>query len=215
MGLVREGNSELFKKIDPIIDLICEEIDNDQKLKRLLFYLTKSPLLDVGKSYSGDLYYQRDLSCSLMKPQKIDVSKNNDGSKIIQTEQILYKSIYQGEKITEKKPLIFVYNDKNQINKRKLTEIDTIMVDILVPYDSDQLIEKKRIHEIMIRIGELFHNAKTDNETSKIIGDLTFSIADGNIFESKITKSTDINIVSIPIEVVGLCVRGYNDGGIC
>ena len=53
MGLIRNGKSTLFTSLDGIVDLIANEIDNDQEIKRLLFYLTKSPLLDIGISYTN------------------------------------------------------------------------------------------------------------------------------------------------------------------
>ena len=50
MGLIREKGSysTIFKKIDGIIQLICNEIDNCQEIKRLLAYPTYNPLATLS-----------------------------------------------------------------------------------------------------------------------------------------------------------------------
>ena len=164
MGLIRNGKSTLFTSLDGIVDLIANEIDNDQEIKRLLFYLTKSPLLDMGISYTNKRYYQRDLECSLLKPQTIDVGKIQNGKETIKTEQILYKTSFQNDKISDDYPVIFCHSYKDDI---RLTGENIFLIDIIMPIIYDELVDGTRLHKLMVRIGDLFHLTETDEISSE------------------------------------------------
>ena len=209
MGLIRNGKSTLFTSLDGIVDLIANEIDNDQEIKRLLFYLTKSPLLDVGISYTNKRYYQRDLECSLLKPQTIDVGKIQNGKETIKTEQILYKTGFQNDKISDDYPVIFCHSYKDDI---RLTGENIFLIDIIMPIIYDELVDGTRLHKLMVRIGDLFHLTETDEISSEELnGNYKFRVYQGiTITEEKLVKSKDSVIVTIPIGVTCVNARGNN-----
>lgn len=209
MGLIRNGKSTLFTSLDGIVDLIANEIDNDQEIKRLLFYLTKSPLLDMGISYTNKRYYQRDLECSLLKPQTIDVGKIQNGKETIKTEQILYKTGFQNDKISDDYPVIFCHSYKDDI---RLTGENIFLIDIIMPIIYDELVDGTRLHKLMVRIGDLFHLTETDEISSEELnGNYKFRVYQGiTITEEKLVKSKDSVIVTIPIGVTCVNARGNN-----
>lgn len=211
MGLIKEeGKSNLFSTLDEISNLMVKEIDNDQEIKRLLFYLTGSPLASQGRDNSGELFYQRNTTLSLTKPQKIDVSKNKDKSKIIETQKILYNTAWQNEKISEEYPIMFVHSYQDEVD---LVGENIFMIDILIPIGYDSLKDgTTRLHRLMQRIADIFHNAVADEESAKLIGDCKFKISNRfSIREEKIVKSKDILACTIPISVT--CVNARSIGG--
>ena len=209
MGLIRNGKSTLFTSLDGIVDLIANEIDNDQEIKRLLFYLTKSPLLDIGISYTNKRYYQRDLECSLLEPQTIDIGKIQNGKETIKTEQILYKTSFQNDKISDDYPVIFCHSYKDDI---RLTGENIFLIDIIMPIIYDELVDGTRLHKLMVRIGDLFHLTETDEISSEELnGNYKFRVYQGmTITEEKLVKSKDSVIVTIPIGVTCVNARGVN-----
>lgn len=209
MGLKRNGKSTLFATLDGIVDLLAEEIDNDQEIKRLMFYLTKSPLLEIGMNYKGERYYQKDLECSLLKPQTIDVSKDQDGKKTIKTERILYKTSFQNEKISDDYPVIFCHSYKDSAS---FTGENIFLIDIVMPVIYEELIDGTRLHKIMVRIADLFHQVETDEESSELLkGNYKFRIYEGiTITEEKLVKSKDSVFVRIPIGVTCVNTRAIN-----
>ena len=209
MGLIRNGKSTLFTSLDGIVDLIANEIDNDQEIKRLLFYLTKSPLLDMGISYTNKRYYQRDLECSLLEPQTIDIGKIQNGKETIKTEQILYKTSFQNDKISDDYPVIFCHSYKDDI---RLTGENIFLIDIIMPIIYDELVDGTRLHKLMVRIGDLFHLTETDEISSEELnGNYKFRVYQGmTITEEKLVKSKDSVIVTIPIGVTCVNARGVN-----
>ena len=213
MGLIRNGKSTLFTSLDGIVDLMANEIDNDQEIKRLLFYLTKSPLLDVGMSYKGIRYYQRDLDYSLLKPQTIDIGKEQNGKNIIKTEQILYKTSFQNDKISDDYPVIFCHSYKDEVD---LVGENIFLIDIIMPIIYEELVDGTRLHKLMIRIGDLFHEAETDEESSKELnGNYKFRVYDRiTITEEKLVKSKDSVFVRIPIGVTCINARSNDNGRI-
>ena len=210
MGLIKNGKSTLFTSLDGIVDLMANEIDNDQEIKRLLFYLTKSPLLDIGISYTNKRYYQRDLKCSLLEPQTIDVGKTQNGKETIKTEQILYKTSFQNDKISDDYPVIFCHSYKDDV---KFTGENIFLIDIVMPIIYDELVDGTRLHKLMVRIGDLFHLTETDETSSEELkGNYKFRIYQGiTITEEKLVKSKDSVIVTIPIGVT--CVNARGDNG--
>ena len=110
MGLIRENGSysTTFKKIDGIIQLMCEEIDNDQEIKRLLAYNTYNPLVNRSNTYDSKIYYQRDITDTMLSDINIDVSKLQDNSNILQLPQCIFDMGWNSSKDIELKNAIYV-----------------------------------------------------------------------------------------------------------
>lgn len=207
MGLIKQGNSTTFTKIDGIIKLIVDEINSDQEIKRLLTYLTKDPLANISYSYDNKKYYQRDLTRNLLKDEIIDVSKLQDGSIKIDSKAPLYHYGWCDEKISYEYPNVFVSHIQSQSN---LIGKSTFKISILVPFDYIDLYEMgDRGHKILERISYLFNKTKTDKESSEVLGDLEFEV--GKAVEGKIANSKSISIIEVPIYVSLINCRSDNN----
>lgn len=201
MGLIRKNTeSTLFTKIDKVIDLLTKEIDNDQVIKRYLTYLTREPLKERSTSYDDKTkYYQRDITTSLLDNQKIDISKNKDGSKFIETPPILFPYPYQQEKISKDYPTVFVYNYTYECEGTIGENI--FKIDILIPslYLELKPYGENRSHKIMERIAYLFDGCETDKESSNKLGaNLKFELID-LAKESKLVKSVDSTLIELQL----------------
>src|SRR5574344_1643723 len=105
MGLIREKGSysTTFKKIDGIIQLMCNEIDNDLEIKRLLAYPTYNPLVARANTYDDKTIYQRDISKSMLSDISIDVSKLQDSSNVINLSQCIFDMGWNSSKDIDRK----------------------------------------------------------------------------------------------------------------
>lgn len=203
MGFKR-GNttSTLFGKIDKVLKLLVDEIDSDQELKRYFSYLSYEPLKSRSTDMNNQLMYQRDITTSMLNPQKIDVSKIGTleaNKKYIELPQILFPQPYAEEKISQNYCTLFVHNWKyscDDIIGRNIYSIDILVPStyILLKPQSDS-----RLHKIMERLAYLFDKVELDDESAKDLGNLEFRII-GTPTESKVNKTNDITIISIDIE---------------
>lgn len=196
MGLKKRlGTSNLYTKLDPIINLIAEVIDNDQEIKRLMCYMTKSPCTNKGRTYDGKLIEQRDLKNSLLEDSEIEIKTINGNTETKTIEKRIYKSSYIAEKVTSNFPVMFIhsyYDDVKQFGN------NIFAIDIFVPSVYEELVYTNRLHDIMIRIADLLHNSETDIESSEELGNLTFKIKQGSS-EGKPAKS--INTITTTIKI--------------
>ena len=202
MGLIREKGSysTTFKKIDGIIQLMCNEIDNDQEIKRLLAYPTYNPLVSRANTYDSKTYYQRDITNSMMDKVSIDVSKLQDGSNIINLSQCIFDMGWNSSKDIELKNAIYVSHYYSGV---ELVDNAMFIVTIIVPSDYNRLLMQTnttRSHAIAQRIINLFDKARVDEVSSVELGDLEFRLGN-KISEGKITKGVDATIIEIPISV--------------
>ena len=73
--LINQFNVNDSKKISraaAIVQYLCENIDNNQDIKRLCRYLTPDPLADYAIDYGNNVFMQPDLNESLMSNVKND-----------------------------------------------------------------------------------------------------------------------------------------------
>ena len=217
MGLIRESGSysTVLKKIDGIIQLMCNELDNDQEIKRLLVYDTYNPLATRSNTYDNVTIYQHDINNSLMDKTSIDVSKNQDGSNILKLSQCIFDLGWNSSKDIELKNAIYVSHIKTYT---ELVGKSMFIITIIVPSDYNKLFMQTnttRSHAIAMRVIDLFDNVVTDEKSSKEdgLGDLRFKLTD-KINEGKITKGVDATIIEIPIGVDLINCRADINGGI-
>ena len=217
MGIKR-GNttSTLFTKIDKIVTLLVNEINNDEVIKRYLLFLSKQPLETKSIDYNGNILYQNDV------PERIDCGVTYITSKVGVTpvitrtsNQILFAQPYSEEKINSEYCTMFVHN--YSYDCRDIVGSNIYMIDILIPSGylniqsvGSTLIES-RLHKIMERIAYLFDKVETDEESSIDLGNLEFKII-GKPVEEKVNKTNDITIVTIAIETKLIGARKDNNG---
>ena len=208
MGLKKRlGTSNLYTKLDPIINIIAETLDEDQELKRLMCYMTKSPLAKRAKTNDGKLIEQVDLKNSLLEDEDVEI-KTVNGNKETQTmAKRIYKSSYISEKVTESFPVIFIHSYYDEVRK---FGSNIFSIDVFVPSIYEELMYTNRLHDIMIRIAELLHEVETDEESSEELGDLIFKIKQGST-EAKPAKSVSTTMTSIKITVND--INSIVDGG--
>ena len=213
MGFKR-GNttSTLFTKIDKILKLLVDEIDNDQEIKRYFSYLSYEPLKSRSTDMNNQMMYQRDITTSMLNPQKIDISKTGTlevNKKYAELPQILFPQPYAEEKISQNYCTLFVHNWKYSCDD--LIGRNIFAIDILVP--STYILLKpqsdSRLHKIMERIAYLFDKVTLDEESAKELGNLEFKII-GTPIEAKVNKTNDITVTTIAIETKVINTR--NDG---
>src|SRR5574344_283307 len=217
MGLIREKGSysTTFKKIDGIIQLMCNEIDNDLEIKRLLAYPTYNPLVARANTYDDKTIYQRDITNTMMDKVNIDVSKLQDSSNVINLSQCIFDMGWNSSKDIELKNAIYVSHYYSGV---ELVDKAMFIVTIIVPSNYNRLLmstNTTRSHAIAQRIINCFDNCKTDSKSSKEdgLGDLEFNLG-GKINEVKVTKGVDSTIIEIPIEVKLINCRASNGRGI-
>ena len=205
MGLNR-GNttSTLFTKIDKIITLLVNEINNDEIIKKYLVFLTKQPLATRSTDRNNTMIYQSDLPKRI--DSKITYITSKEGVTPITTrtsEQILFAASYSYEKINSEYPTLFVHNYSYDCNS--IVASNVYMIDILIPsmyinvQSAGSTLIENRLHKIMERIAYLFDKVETDDVSSADLGNLEFRIV-GKPTEEKVNKTNDITITTIAIE---------------
>ncbi|MBN1075961.1 hypothetical protein DVV91_16695 [Clostridium botulinum] len=212
MGLIRHDTvSTKFQKIDDIINLLVTEMDNDQELKRLCTYLTYQPLSDKSTDMSGNVIYQRDIITSMLKEQKICVSKSIDKMNMLYKEmkvpQILVPYCFQEDKILKEQVSLFVHNFRNDLDSQ--IGANDFVIDVLVPSKYQELkpYGVNRLHEILKRLSYLFDYVETDDESSETLGNITFNVV-GRPVEQRINKTNEITIYSVIVRTKLINARG-------
>lgn len=217
MGLVRyNSKSTVFTKIDKIVNLMVNELNNDEELKRYLLFLTKQPLENYSIDNNGTKIYQYDIPKDLTKENKYCISKPNSSNPKYRTSpRVIIPYLYEEEKVTSENPMMFVHNSSYSCND--LVDSNVYSIDILVPSDYIEIqangenYYENRLHKIMERVADIFDDTYTDKETSKEIGDLKFELI-GVVYEERIGKSNDITISTINIRTSVINTR-MNNGG--
>lgn len=217
MGLVRNGSKATsFVKIDKIINLMVNELNNDEELKRYLLFLTKQPLENYSVDNNGTKIYQYDIPKDLTKENKYCISKPNSSNPQYRTSpRLIVPYLYEENKITSENPMMFIHNSSYSCND--LVSSNIYGIDILVPSDYIKIQSdgenyyENRLHKIMERIADIFDDTYTDKETSKEIGDLKFELI-GVVYEERVGKSNDITISTINIRTTVINTR-MNNGG--
>ena len=217
MGIKRNGTtSTLFAKIDEIITLMVNEINGDEIIKRYLTFLTTQPMENKSIDKNGTVLYQYDVPSRLDVPSvKYRVVKTPRvwATDYRTSEQILYPSPYNADKVTGNYPVLFVHNYSYDCNN--IIGSNVYMIDILIPSEylnvnsvGSPIIES-RLHKIMGRIAYLFDKVSLDDESREYLGDIEFKIV-GKPTEEKINKTNDITITTIAIETKLINCRSTN-----
>ena len=204
MGIKR-GNttSTLFGKIDNLINLFIDEINDDEIIKRYLVFPTKQPLETKSVDYSDNIIYQYDIPKKINCPIKYCISKPTATTKEYrECDQVLFPYPSEDSKITGVYPMMFVYNYVYSLAKyNNLIDTNLFKIDILLPLNYIEIFPygESRLHKIMERLAYLFDRVELDEESQKILGDIKFRLVD-NCVEQKINKTNDIITTTLYIE---------------
>ena len=217
MGLKRENTkSTLFSKLNKINNLLVDEIDNDQEMKRLFSYLTYQPLLERSMNIDNKMIYQPDITSTMTREQKLCISKPTSTKKeYLNLEPILYPYPFQEEKVNSEYCVCFIYWATSHVKSYDYICDNIFYIDVLVPIKYIELkpYGENRGYTIIDRLAYLFNGVSLDEESQKELGDLRFEVV-GTVASGRITKSNDIIRFTVPIKVSDINARYGNMDGI-
>lgn len=202
---IKGTKSQKIRKISVLLKYIIDTIDSDPDIKRLMTYLTGTPLSSSGKGYDGKIIKQPDLTHSLLK----DYSVNG----VVVYEKNLFDSRFNSDIEVLTKNQMFVHSTRSRINEKNGTQRIEFYVDILIAqnYEYLQNYGEKRTYEIAARIADILDNVTIENsDIVDIVGNVK-TVIDGDIVSSRLSKTNNIILLSIPIVVDCISVRIRED----
>lgn len=197
--------SQKIRKISVLLKHIIDTVDNSQEVKRLMNYLTLTPLSSTGKGYDGKIIKQPDLTHSLLK----DYSVNG----VVVYEKVLFDSMFNSDIETLTKNQIFVHSPISRINDKNNTQRIEIYIDILIAqnYEYLQNYGEKRTYEIAGVIADLLDGIYIENsEIVDIVGNVK-TVIDGSITTQRLSKTNNTILVRVPIVVDCMAIRIRED----
>lgn len=193
------GESKKISRASTISKYLCEKIDNNQDIRRLCRYLTLDPLADYAFDYADNVVMQPDLNDSLLENVKDDVVSRGC------EKRILYKTMFSDKVIETNSPLIYVYCDTTSFYSQRggNSSVGTMLFYIEVIYDlsTEELIDwQYRSWTIGQIIMDLFDEVVvTEEEYSKLIGNIKFRIGEIPITNKKLSPNVSLGVLSIPL----------------
>ncbi|MFR2887394.1 MAG: hypothetical protein ACLTDM_04235 [Clostridium butyricum] len=156
-----------FGYIPPMLKYICEQIDNNQKIRRYMRYATPLPLSPRSESYDKNsiIQEQPDLKCSLMA----------DGDEGV---RCLY-NCYALDQDNYTVPYIFVYpSNSNQIMTGTARCLFTVVVIISGKYEELKNYGELRSFMIAEEIAQVIDNItiESSNPLYQDLGNIKFEI---------------------------------------
>ncbi len=222
---VKEGTvSSKFKRVVPLKSILLDLIDNNQEIKRLARYYTKTPLINRGLGYDGVLYSQPDLKDSLTLPVVEDKNASSTAKK-----RVLFNYAISNDVIDERQVMIYVHSPKssfnpNMVNGRPSYGIDEIVgkhffdINIAYPLEFNELdsVHEERANKIACLISDLVDGYEITNKSEyhKYVGNCVFRIA-GEYTDLRLGVS-DYMMITIPLYVFvfgGNIPKGKLGGG--
>ena len=199
-------SSQKLYRVSPIKNYIIDKIDNNQKIKRLSRYLTTTPFLNKGMSYSGEMVHQPDLLDSLKEKTVLD-------SLASVSEPVLTAYPFSEDILSEKKLKIYVYSPRTEISSpyrgrnHDLVCQHTFMVEIVYPmaYDRIEPNGQERANLIACEVLNEFDGVGVDETLKELVGECEFEIL-GDITNLRLSKAGYM-ITSIPITVSFIGIR--------
>lgn len=194
-NLKNATSSQKFRRITALRKYMLDAIDDDQAIKRLMRYMTKTPLAKKGVQYDGKLIEQPDLTTTLRE----DTSEG---------EMVLFTGIFDPDMETIYKNYIFIqhYDTYTYDDVMQKTNFN---IHILVDdkYNKLKNYGEERIYEIADRIAQLIDDHTIDDEDLvDCIGHVQFKIR-GRISEMRLSKTKTITLLTIPVEISNSVMR--------
>ena len=193
------GDSKKISRASTIVKYLCENIDNNQDIKRLCRYLTPDPLADYAIDYGNNVVMQPDLKDSLLDNVKQD--KVSQGCE----KRILFKTMFSDKVAESLCPLIYVYCDEVSFFDERggSSKIGTMLfyIDIVYDINTEELIDwQYRSWTIGQIIMNMFDEIPiTDKEYVKDVGNINFQVGRMAIANKKLSPNTSLGVLSIPL----------------
>ena len=178
---------------------LCVNIDESQDIRRLCRYLTLEPLAEYAIDYDGNIIMQPDLQDSLLDKTKVDVVSKGC------VERILFRTMFANKVIESLNPLIYVYCDEinfhNHRNGSQAIGTMTFYIDIVYDIATEELYDwEQRSWSIGQIIMDMFDSVPiTDEEYTKLVGNITFTVGANTIVNKKLAPNTTLGVLSIPL----------------
>ncbi len=199
--------SAKLRRIVPIKNFIIDLIDNDQDIKRLTRYYSKTPLLNRGVGYDGGKIVQPDLLDTLTLP----IVKDNSVSETAKG-RVLFSHAFSGDVLAERQVTIYIYCYKSTYNPNITTNrayhgIDEVVgkhffnIDIVYPLEFNDLDSRheERANQIACKITDLIDGVYIENEFQEFTGNCQICIA-GEVSDLRLSTSGYM-IMTIPLYV--------------
>ncbi|MEG1309393.1 MAG: hypothetical protein RSA91_01060 [Bacilli bacterium] len=173
--------SNKAKMIQGIKDYIIQKINNNQDIVRLCRYLTKTPLLEIGETYNGELIEQDDINVGLLIPLLDKRDENGVYSELpsIQSrDRILIPYAFDDSLMTQQQLYIFVSNPRTKFSDYYIT--GEYIFEVIITYSTDYNILEpygdERVLKILEKFCEDFDDKYNDDKSQEKIGEIKFSI---------------------------------------
>lgn len=209
------------RRIVPLRNFIAKTIDENQNIKRYCRYYTKTPLLNRGIGYDGRMYQQPDLVDSLEGVIIKDKTASNTA-----TSQILVKSAFSGDVLSERQVSIYIHCPSSTFNPHVGTSKISygsynvighhfFEINIVYPNEINALdsVEQERAYEIANEIIDALDGQGVDEYTKEFTGDCEFSV-EGNMTDLRLgTSGYMVLTIPVVVGVVGSRVSKGKLGG--
>lgn len=205
--------SAKIRRITPLKNYIVRSIDENQNIKRLCRYYTRTPLLNKGRGYDSSLIKQPDLIDSLLHPVV-----NDKGVSSTARGQILYKTAFSGDVLDERQVSIYVHSPRSSFNPNmvsgrtnygtdRLTGKHFFTIEIVYPTELNELdsLEQERATEIACEILDMLDEKYVDEHTSVYTGHCQFHV-EGEFTDLRLSTSGYM-VITIPIWVSVFSIR--------
>lgn len=202
MPYIIDKDAEKSTKLDRtsiLTKYLCINIDENQDIRRLCRYLTLEPLAEYAMDYDDNVVMQPDLQDSLLEKTKNDkVSKGCE-------ERIIFRTMFANKVIESLHPSIYVYCDEinfyNQRNGSQAVGTMLFYIDIVYDISTEELLDwEQRSWSIGQIIMNMFDSVPiTDEEYTKLVGNITFTVGANAIVNKKLAPNTTLGVLSIPL----------------
>lgn len=206
--------SQKLYRVSPLKNYLVEKIDNNQNIKRLCRYMTKTPTYNKGMAYNGVLINQPDLSDSLLYPVKTD-------EQATVKEAVVIPYAFTEDVLAERRLTIYVHSPRSLFNinaasNRPNYGTDELMgkhlflVEIVYPteYNAIEPYGQERANLIACEVLNMVDNLTVEGELSQLVGECIFKV-EGEITDLRLSKAGYM-ILSIPIWTTITGVRSDN-----
>lgn len=188
-----------LRNITKIKNIIVNKIDEKQEIKRLMAYITQTPLSKVGITYDNK------------KVQQPDITESLTQAGIQNMHECLIGYPFYNEMTSESYPMLFVHCDRATFDKYKNLAVYEYVVEVIVEYKQNKLktpFMGERGNEVLVEIANLFDGYTLEGEESEGIGNISFSIGDFTGF--RLSKSNDFIVYRMIIQTTVGATRVYD-----
>ena len=197
-----QTKSQKLARVSILKGFLVDQIDNNQVIKRLCRYLTKTPLYRRGLTYDGKLVEQPDLIGSLLTETTQDPYAHTK-------DPIIIPYVFTEGILSEQQITLYVHSPKSSFNTNRGTGFGQdrllgshlFLIDIVFPqiYDRVDPYGEERHLMIASEILDLFDGKSVSEELRKVVGDVVFQVV-GDITTFRLNKAGYL-VTTIPIQV--------------